>query len=143
MIYFIKAKINIKYFFFFFLQIFHLFLVSTDIANKGAWKECFSVKEIKLPTGYYFGVTATTGDLTDNHEILSIRLFELDLPNDVSVNLYLSLNSLEFYSIDGLFIYLFFFFQPKDEEDRSKIIPSATYFESPRGVELLFYYTKS
>lgn len=77
--------------------------VSTDFANKAAWKECFSVKDIKLPTGYYFGISAATGDLSDNHDILSIRLFELDLPDD-----------------------------PKDEEDRSNILPSAAFFESPR-----------
>lgn len=77
--------------------------VSTDIANKAAWKECFSVKGIKLPTGYYFGISATTGDLSDNHDILSIRLFELDLPDD-----------------------------PKDNEDRSTIVPSAAFFEPPR-----------
>lgn len=58
--------------------------MSTDIENKAAWKECFQVKGVKLPTGYYFGVTATTGDLSDNHDILSIRLFELDVPEDVS-----------------------------------------------------------
>ncbi|XP_066589050.1 vesicular integral-membrane protein VIP36 [Prorops nasuta] len=77
--------------------------VSTDISNKAAWKECFSVKGVKLPTGYHFGVSATTGDLSDNHDILSIRLFELDLADD-----------------------------PKDLEDRSSIIPSAEYYESPR-----------
>ncbi|KZC15011.1 PREDICTED: vesicular integral-membrane protein VIP36 [Dufourea novaeangliae] len=77
--------------------------VSTDFANKAAWKECFSVKDIKLPTGYYFGITATTGDLSDNHDILSIRLFELDLPDD-----------------------------PKDQEDRSNILPSAAFYEAPR-----------
>lgn len=77
--------------------------VSTDIENKAAWKECFQVKGVKLPTGYYFGVSATTGDLSDNHDILSIRLFELDLPNDLQTN-----------------------------EDRSGILPSATFFESPR-----------
>ncbi|KAG7189988.1 hypothetical protein KM043_006146 [Ampulex compressa] len=77
--------------------------VSMDIANKAAWDECFSVKDIKLPTGYYFGITATTGDLSDNHDVLSIRLFELDLPDD-----------------------------PKDQEDRSSILPSAAFFESPR-----------
>lgn len=77
--------------------------VSTDFANKAAWKECFSVKDIKLPTGYYFGISATTGDLSDNHDVLSIRLFELDLPDD-----------------------------PKDQEDRSNILPSAAFFESPR-----------
>lgn len=58
--------------------------MSTDIENKAAWKECFQVKGVKLPTGYFFGVTATTGDLTDNHDILSVRLYELDLPDDVS-----------------------------------------------------------
>ncbi|XP_076631088.1 vesicular integral-membrane protein VIP36 [Colletes latitarsis] len=77
--------------------------VSTDFANKAAWKECFSVKDIKLPTGYYFGISATTGDLSDNHDILSIRLFELDLPDD-----------------------------PKDQEDRSNILPSAAFYEAPR-----------
>ncbi|XP_003401073.2 vesicular integral-membrane protein VIP36 [Bombus terrestris] len=77
--------------------------VSTDFSNKAAWKECFSVNDIKLPTGYYFGISATTGDLSDNHDILSIRLFELDLPIDI-----------------------------KDQEDRSNILPSAAYFDAPR-----------
>lgn len=58
--------------------------VSTDIANKLGWKQCFQVNEVKLPTGYYIGISATTGDLSDNHDILSIRLYELDLPDDVS-----------------------------------------------------------
>lgn len=62
--------------------------VSTDLVNKAAWKQCFQVNEIKLPTGYYIGISATTGDLSDNHDILSIRLFELDLPDDVSTNLF-------------------------------------------------------
>lgn len=62
----------------------NMFIVSTDIENKAAWKECFKVMGVKLPTGYYFGVTATTGDLSDNHDVLSIRLFELDVPEDVS-----------------------------------------------------------
>lgn len=64
-----------------------ILLVSTDIENKAAWKECFQVKGVKLPTGYYFGLTATTGDLSDNHDILSIRLYELDLPDDVSFSI--------------------------------------------------------
>lgn len=58
--------------------------VLTDIANKLGWKQCFQVNEVKLPTGYYIGISATTGDLSDNHDILSIRLFELDQPDDVS-----------------------------------------------------------
>ncbi|KAL0122435.1 hypothetical protein PUN28_007274 [Cardiocondyla obscurior] len=77
--------------------------VSTDFVNKASWKECFKVLDVKLPTGYYIGISATTGDLSDNHDILSIRLFELDLPDD-----------------------------PKDHEDRSQILPSAAHFEAPR-----------
>ncbi|KAH0956312.1 hypothetical protein HN011_008084 [Eciton burchellii] len=76
--------------------------VFTDISNKMAWKECFIVDEIRLPTGYYIGISGTTGDLSDNHDILSIRLFELD-SND-----------------------------PEDQEDRSQIVPSAAYFDAPR-----------
>jgi hypothetical protein len=45
------------------------------------------VDEIRLPTGYYIGISGTTGDLSDNHDILSIRLFELD-SNDVSTYLF-------------------------------------------------------
>lgn len=58
--------------------------VSTDIENKAAWKECFQVKGVQLPTGYFIGASATTGDLSDNHDIISIRLFELDMPDDVN-----------------------------------------------------------
>jgi hypothetical protein len=60
--------------------------VSTDIENKAAWKPCLSVQGVRLPTGYYFGMTAATGDLSDNHDIMSVRLYELDLPDDVSTD---------------------------------------------------------
>lgn len=71
---------------------FKIFLVSTDIDNKAAWAECFQVKGVKLPTGYYFGVSATTGDLSDKHDVLSIRLYELDQDDDVSTPIYGLLN---------------------------------------------------
>jgi len=50
----------------------------TDLENKEEWKECFTVDGVELPTGYYFGASATTGDLSDNHLINSIKFFELD-----------------------------------------------------------------
>ncbi|XP_013165333.1 PREDICTED: vesicular integral-membrane protein VIP36 [Papilio xuthus] len=78
-------------------------IVSTDLEGKNAWKECLKVENILLPTGYYFGASATTGDLSDNHDIISIKMYELDLLES----------------------------QNKDE-DRSKIIPSAASFEAPR-----------
>ncbi|KAI5694119.1 hypothetical protein M8J75_010880 [Diaphorina citri] len=77
--------------------------VSTDFENKAAWKECFKVSGVKLPTGYYFGVSAATGDLSDNHDVLGIRTYELEFPGEKRV-----------------------------VEDRSHIIPSAITFEPPR-----------
>lgn len=37
--------------------------VMLDTEGKQAWKECFQVKGVRLPTGYFFGASATTGDL--------------------------------------------------------------------------------
>ena len=55
--------------------------VSTDIENKGTWKTCFSVNGVKLPTGYYFGASATTGDLSDNHDVIAVKVYDLEAPS--------------------------------------------------------------
>merc|ERR1712226_423560 len=52
--------------------------VSHDLDNKGAWTPCVNVKGVTLPTGYYFGASAITGELSDNHDILSMKMFELE-----------------------------------------------------------------
>jgi len=57
--------------------------VSHDLNNKRAWAPCFSIEGVKLPTGFYFGVSATTGDLSDAHDILGIKTYELDTPDSV------------------------------------------------------------
>lgn len=62
------------------------FAVSTDIDNKAGWKPCFTVEGVRLPTGYYFGMSATTGDLSDNHDIIAVKLYELDSPTDVRID---------------------------------------------------------
>ncbi|EFX84199.1 hypothetical protein DAPPUDRAFT_209797 [Daphnia pulex] len=77
--------------------------VSTDIDNKAGWKPCFTVEGVRLPTGYYFGMSATTGDLSDNHDIIAVKLYELD---DSSTD--------------------------ATTEDRSNIMPAAQSFEPPR-----------
>lgn len=77
--------------------------VSTDIDNKAGWKPCFTVDGVRLPTGYYFGMSATTGDLSDNHDIIAVKLYELD---DSSTD--------------------------ATAEDRSNIVPAAQSFEPPR-----------
>uniref|UniRef100_A0A183EEP1 L-type lectin-like domain-containing protein n=1 Tax=Gongylonema pulchrum TaxID=637853 RepID=A0A183EEP1_9BILA len=38
--------------------------IYTDILGAGKWQECMSVAGVRLPTGYYFGFTAATGDLS-------------------------------------------------------------------------------
>ena len=38
--------------------------VSIDIDGENKWKPCFTVDGVRLPTGYYFGASAATGDLT-------------------------------------------------------------------------------
>jgi len=53
-------------------------IVSHDLNNKRAWANCMTIDGVKLPTGYYFGVSATTGDLSDNHDIISVKTYELD-----------------------------------------------------------------
>ena len=58
--------------------------ISHDLHNKRAWAPCFSMEGVKLPTGYYFGMSATTGDLSDAHDVISIRTYELDTVPGVS-----------------------------------------------------------
>jgi hypothetical protein len=61
--------------------------VSTDVLGKNAWKECFKVSDVVLPTGYFFGMSAATGDLSDNHDVISIKAYEIDMgavPDEVS-----------------------------------------------------------
>jgi mannose-binding lectin 2 len=49
--------------------------VSTDINNENTWKECFT-SNIKLPTGYYFGFSAATGELSGKYLYIVV-----DTPN--------------------------------------------------------------
>lgn len=59
--------------------------VSTDFENKREWKECFRVSGVELPTGYYLGASATTGDLSDNHDVSYIKFYDLDVDRNVSI----------------------------------------------------------
>lgn len=59
-------------------------IVRTDLENKNEWKLCFESNNVLLPTGYYFGASATTGDLSDNHDIISFKFYELEPLADVS-----------------------------------------------------------
>ncbi|CAF0783682.1 unnamed protein product [Adineta steineri] len=52
--------------------------ISTDIEGKNVWKECFSASDVHLPSHYYFGFTSATGDLSDNHDIISVHTYQLE-----------------------------------------------------------------
>ncbi|XP_043219096.1 vesicular integral-membrane protein VIP36-like [Amphibalanus amphitrite] len=78
--------------------------VYTDVENRRAWSQCLTAPGIILPTGYYFGITAATGDLTDTHEIYSVRVYDLDSPDQ----------------------------DPAVNKERANVLPSASFFEAPR-----------
>jgi mannose-binding lectin 2 len=60
--------------------------LSTDLENKGKWKNCFVVNHVELSTGYFFGMSATTGDLSDAHDIHGFKFYDLDQDITVSFN---------------------------------------------------------
>ncbi|CAF1218375.1 unnamed protein product [Rotaria sordida] len=70
-------------------------IVYTDIEGVNAWAVCFIVDNVHLPTHYYFGFTAATGELSDNHDIISVYTYQLNSNED------------------------------REKEDRKNIIPSA------------------
>ena len=50
-----------------------------DAANTGEWESCVKVDDLRLPDNWaakaYIGLTATTGALADNHDILSLKTY--------------------------------------------------------------------
>jgi len=40
------------------------------------WHECFIVRRVRLPRGYFFGFSAATGELADNHDIISFKVYD-------------------------------------------------------------------
>ena len=53
-----------------------------QIKENGEWDECFVVRDVFLPSGHYFGATASTGDLADNHDIVSIKVSAAPAPTE-------------------------------------------------------------
>ncbi|XP_027762429.1 VIP36-like protein isoform X1 [Empidonax traillii] len=51
--------------------------VLIDIDGKHEWRDCIDVPGVHLPRGYYFGTSSVTGDLSDNHDIISLKLYQL------------------------------------------------------------------
>lgn len=56
----------------------HKITVSIDTAEQGrAYTTCFEIADVTLPSGYYFGVSAATGGLADDHDIYSFEVAQL------------------------------------------------------------------
>ena len=45
------------------------------------WEECFTLPSIKIPALAYLGFTAETGELSDNHDVISVSTKNLYAPN--------------------------------------------------------------
>ena len=54
--------------------IFFIVQVLTNIDGTSEWKPCFSTKDMDLPTGFHFGVSAATGDLAGNNIIYAYSI---------------------------------------------------------------------
>ncbi|XP_070689709.1 lectin, mannose-binding 2-like b [Pempheris klunzingeri] len=51
--------------------------VMVDVDGKQEWKDCADIPGVRLPTGYFLGASSATGDLSDNHDIISMKLYQL------------------------------------------------------------------
>lgn len=45
------------------------------------WTDCFTVSDVKIPPVAYLGFSAETGELADNHDVISLRTKNLYSPS--------------------------------------------------------------
>lgn len=50
-----------------------------NVDGKQDWKDCADITGVRLPTGYFLGASSATGDLSDNHDIISMKLYQLQV----------------------------------------------------------------
>ena len=51
--------------------------VELQYKAENEWTECFETEAFKLPQTAYLGFSAHTGELTDNHDIISVNSYNL------------------------------------------------------------------
>jgi hypothetical protein len=49
--------------------------VKVDVSRSGQWEVVAELPHVDLPPGYFFGLTAATGGLSDNHDIFSFMCY--------------------------------------------------------------------
>ena len=50
--------------------------VLTNIYGDSNWEHCFAVPDVDLPTGYFLGMSAATGDLAGECQVLEQMTLE-------------------------------------------------------------------
>lgn len=83
--------------------------VKVDVDDQRGWRPCFEVEGVHLPTGFFFGISAATGDLVDNHDVIGVKTYELPIISSTGS--------------EG----------EEEKEDPAFIVPSAEFYESPRA----------
>ena len=53
--------------------------VELQYKAENEWTECFETEAFKLPQTAYLGFSAHTGELTDNHDIISVNSYNLHI----------------------------------------------------------------
>ncbi|XP_019907691.1 lectin, mannose-binding 2-like b isoform X1 [Esox lucius] len=51
--------------------------IQIDVEGKQEWQDCLDLPGVRLPQGYFFGASSATGDLSDNHDLVSMKLYQL------------------------------------------------------------------
>ncbi|KAL1921248.1 uncharacterized protein VTP21DRAFT_10964 [Calcarisporiella thermophila] len=55
--------------------------VATDLINKGeSYIPCFEAENVQLPADYYFGISALAGKPADDHDLISLEIYQLNPP---------------------------------------------------------------
>ena len=57
-------------------------LQQTSSGTAKEWYQCFEMKDVEIPNPAFFGVSAATGDLVDNHDIVQFVVRPLDGVSD-------------------------------------------------------------
>ncbi|GFV21946.1 VIP36-like protein [Trichonephila clavipes] len=57
--------------------------VYLDTQGTETWTQCFRAVGVHLPTGYFLGASASTGEHSDNHDIVSITTLDNIIPEKV------------------------------------------------------------
>ncbi|GFT16547.1 VIP36-like protein [Nephila pilipes] len=57
--------------------------VFLDTQGTETWTQCFRAVGVHLPTGYFLGVSANTGEYSDNHDIVAITTLDNIIPDKI------------------------------------------------------------